>query len=151
MLNFFLHINYESQLFRYWRRICCDRSYFCRFCSLIACITLVAAAAAIVLASINRSKPITTTTATPTTITTATTTTTDTTTITTITTETTSTSTTTTSTTTTTGICNPACLNGGTCVAPNVCQCIPDVWIGGICQTRKTISKMRNNQLSFVF
>ncbi len=30
-----------------------------------------------------------------------------------------------------------SCLNGGTCIGNNTCQCITDVWIGPSCQTRK--------------
>ncbi|CAF4212506.1 unnamed protein product [Adineta steineri] len=44
-------------------------------------------------------------------------------------------STTTTVTTTTTApVCNPSCLNGGNCTAPNVCTC-STAWEGSICQT----------------
>lgn len=36
-------------------------------------------------------------------------------------------------------ICNPLCLNGGTCVLPNhTCLCIADVWTGPQCQMRKS-------------
>ncbi len=34
-------------------------------------------------------------------------------------------------------ICNPSCLNGGTCIAPNTCQCITIAWSGNYCQTRE--------------
>ena len=33
--------------------------------------------------------------------------------------------------------CVPACINGGICIGTNTCQCIPDVWTGPYCQTRK--------------
>ncbi|KAG5679178.1 hypothetical protein PVAND_008768 [Polypedilum vanderplanki] len=31
--------------------------------------------------------------------------------------------------------CNPPCMNGGTCIAPNLCQCSPD-YRGNLCQYR---------------
>jgi hypothetical protein len=34
-------------------------------------------------------------------------------------------------------VCSPSCLNGGTCTAPNTCQCIAGIWSGNICQTRE--------------
>ena len=35
-------------------------------------------------------------------------------------------------------VCNPSCLNGGRCTAPNVCQCTSD-WEGDYCQNGKTM------------
>ncbi|CAF4243708.1 unnamed protein product [Rotaria socialis] len=51
------------------------------------------------------------------------------------TTTTTSTSTTTTTTSTITYLCNPTCLNGGTCMSNNSCMCIANVWTGSVCET----------------
>ena len=36
-------------------------------------------------------------------------------------------------------ICNSSCINGGTCITPNTCQCTPDIWTGSYCQTRKNL------------
>ncbi|UJR12646.1 hypothetical protein I4U23_016820 [Adineta vaga] len=58
------------------------------------------------------------------------------------------TTTTTASTTNTTVICNPPCLNGGTCVLPNnTCLCISDVWTGSQCQTPLRIFWSFDNNL----
>ncbi|CAF3638758.1 unnamed protein product [Rotaria socialis] len=47
--------------------------------------------------------------------------------------------------------CNPNCLNGGTCVAMNTCQCVTNVWIGPYCQTPMRILWAFDNNLNDLY
>ncbi|CAM4963949.1 unnamed protein product [Rotaria socialis] len=47
--------------------------------------------------------------------------------------------------------CNPNCLNGGTCVAMNTCQCVTNVWIGPYCQTPMRILWAFDNNLDDLY
>lgn len=38
-----------------------------------------------------------------------------------------------------TAVCDPPCLNGGTCASPKVCSCPSGQYNGSQCQTRKML------------
>ncbi|CAM4926973.1 unnamed protein product [Rotaria socialis] len=47
--------------------------------------------------------------------------------------------------------CTPSCLNGGTCIAMNTCQCVTNVWTGSYCQTPMRILWAFDNNLGDLY
>ncbi|CAF4509107.1 unnamed protein product, partial [Rotaria socialis] len=47
--------------------------------------------------------------------------------------------------------CTPSCLNGGTCIAMNTCQCVTNVWTGPYCQTPMRILWAFDNNLDDLY
>ncbi|CAF4046768.1 unnamed protein product, partial [Rotaria magnacalcarata] len=47
--------------------------------------------------------------------------------------------------------CSPSCLNGGTCISKNTCQCVTNVWTGSYCQTPMRILWAFDNNLDDLY